>query len=676
MPLTAVPNAAYVVRINQFQLDPNTTETVSVRGTPVLDSAQRTVVYTVWRFQFRTVLYARKTADTTTDFQMNSARQLILSPGGAFQYKDRGFGELEVNTGKRQKDVRWGPFVKEISWEPWGDANAGLLEFSVEVAIPECNSAKFENHALEWNFNLTYDRDPDGFTTRKISGHLLIPQTRDAQGNRRFRHTADEYREKVSPRVADGFRPLRASFKLNDAKDRLEFNFEEEEMGADIPPPGVLRIDADMDGGNQKPGNFVQMIHTLNATYTIARGFPMALALVHFQRMAFRRREATKRAVGGVRQGIAVGGVEIRPPMVAPGDRPVVGTAVDMYWRVGEPRIYNKAKQAKFSYTWAVTNSIFAILRADGYWTPVPDSNYKLWKAKLNGVVFAGDRHSTRGQAGLFFGADEDIIVDLCQADVPDDGVLKNRKKAGGNGALKNNPVPNNLADRPTPDSGGWVLFEQSFFFEAVASLYIHKPVSDPQTNTLRSNGSRDLTSRLRTPNLITPQGGRLFASGNDTSLDNLLPSIIGERAPPTWYVTYVGRAVRVGATIDCPQIKGGRRPGSRPREPARGRVPDVADSGPERHPRRRLAAPVPPPDPAGDRRVGVQPDLPGGPRVAGVQAAGQRADGRPGGSRPGRVEDADGPGVRQLPVGAGTRPARCPRRPAVLIRGPYGTDG
>lgn len=539
MPATNVAAANYRVVVNSFALDPNTTETLGIQGTPVRDQAGRTVTYTRWHFRFRTVLYARKTGDTTTDFQMNSARQLILSPGGSFEYTDRGFGELSVNTNRRQRDAKWGPFVTEISWEPWGDANAGCLEFTVEVCIPECNSARFEDKVMAWNYAVTYERDADGFTTRKISGYLEIPQTRDAQGNRKFRHSADEYREKVSPRVPVGFRPLGASFKLSEDKCRLDFGFADEEMGNEIPPPGVLRLDAEMDTSNERPMNFVRYIYTLSATYTMARGFPSSLAHVHFKRLADNRREAA------IRESNAIGGAE---------------GALDLQWRVGEPRMYGKVKQARFSLTFVVTRSRAKALHADGFFHPVPDSNWQLWAASLVGKLFKQDgndakrgaqyRQDVRGQAGMYFAAADDVIVDLCQKDVPPGG--------GVSAVLRTRPVAprvqaGKLKATVDPD---WVLFEQSFRVEPVAAPYVHKGLDMPLTTRLRSaaNARRTTTARLRSVNLHG--GGNVFSPGGTAAVEQSMTSVVGERTAATYYLIHEGRAVRVGRPVACPVVK------------------------------------------------------------------------------------------------------------------------
>jgi hypothetical protein len=109
---------------------------------------------------------------------------------------------------------------------------------------------------MEWCFSVDVTRDNEGFTSRKISGHLTIAQTRDSQGDRTFNFSADDYRDQVAPRVPFGFRPGPATFRLSEDKNTLSFQFEDEEMGVEYPPPGVARVDAKMDVQNTTPYTF------------------------------------------------------------------------------------------------------------------------------------------------------------------------------------------------------------------------------------------------------------------------------------------------------------------------------------------------------------------------------------------------------------------------------------
>jgi hypothetical protein len=103
------------------------------------------------------------------------------------------------------------------------------------------------------------------------------------------------------------------TFSLSEDKCRLDFRFEDQEMGEDIPPPGVLRLDADMEAHNAEASAFQQMTYTLRATYEMAPGFPPQLAYAPLP-------EVRPRPAGGDqagRQGREEGGQGVRPPVLA-----------------------------------------------------------------------------------------------------------------------------------------------------------------------------------------------------------------------------------------------------------------------------------------------------------------------------------------------------------------------
>ncbi|HEX3152951.1 MAG TPA: hypothetical protein VHR66_33070 [Gemmataceae bacterium] len=344
MPAIKVDNTEYDVQYGSQKFDPVTTETLHISGKPQYDSSGRTIIYVRWNFVFRTIIYAAFENDTTIDFQMNAIRQILMSPGNSFRYVDRGLGDLCINSDGPQRDVSWGPKPQFLEWEPWGDANVAQVTWGVEVCIPECNSAKYQGKViLEWNYSMTYERDVDGFTTRRINGHVVIPQTRQAQGNRNIVLSADEFREKIYQRPLPGFRPLAATFKLSEDKCRLEYSFGDEEMGEDIPPPGVIRIDASMSSGNDRPYAMKKFTYNFNATYTVARGFPLKIAAAHFQRITTARQAAAVKAAGGKK-------------------------AIVVNWHPGEPRIYGKAKQASYSITFAIVRDLRRFYLAPLHW--------------------------------------------------------------------------------------------------------------------------------------------------------------------------------------------------------------------------------------------------------------------------------------------------------------------
>jgi hypothetical protein len=448
MPLVSVPFADYRVSYNGHVFDGATTEVVDIKSQCVLDSAQRTIIYMRYLLTIRSVIYSA--AGSTTDTSMDAIRRRLQSPGGDLLFEARGFGNFSINTnGARPiRDVKWGPIPKELSWTPWGDANAAQIEWQVEVCIPECDAAKYEDAILEYCYRVEYMVDGDGFTTRRISGHLVIPQTRDDQRVRRFRHSADEFREKLQPLTPEGFRPLPKTFTLSEDKCRLDFTLADEQMGTAIPPPGCIRVDASMAAQTEKQGGFASYVYSLNATYDLVSGVDSAIARGHFKQLVTQRRDIVQKAAGRNKEG--------KPMPVVP-------------WgsKVSEPKMYGKLKICSFSVNFFVAFNQMRFLQTAGFWQPVPDSNWQKWKAKLGDLLF-----NTRGNAGLKFNAKtDDVIIDLCN------DTLTTSKLKGIRGPVERRlKTPAFKENEDILRGDNWIVFEQSFSLIQVDSPMVHKP--------------------------------------------------------------------------------------------------------------------------------------------------------------------------------------------------------
>lgn len=548
MPKVTVPAANYVVQYNGFVFDGATTETVGITSQAHYDEAGRTIAYLEYTIHIRTIIYSTGAGVNTT--QMNNIRRMLQSPGGQFLYVDRGFGQFRINSFLgRQRDVKWGPKPQVLSWKPWGDANAAEVEWQVMVCIPECDAAKFENHAMEYNFAITYERDADGFTTRKISGYLTIPQTRFGQGNRRFRRSADDYRETITPRVPVGFRPLAATFKLSYDKCRLDFEFADEEMGNEIPPPGVIRVKGEMTAQNTKPLDLQNFTYTLSATYDMARGFNPDIAKLHFINMMNDRRKVATDAANAERQADALG-IDLERFEV---NENLIGKALITHWKVGEPVIFGKFKQCNFVCQWVNLFKLPQLMTA-AFWRPVPhvgggvdtEANWNRWAAPI-GVINPGkDRMAfgPRGQAGLKFDPTDDLIIDLCQDDPKPQNILRKGPPRAVNPALKNKgkeklPMPRVVEQ--------WILYEQAFFWQRIDMPILHKPIVPPPRGgtsaLIRVPTNENIDSLFPPP---TPVPG---ASASDFFGWN----VVRPRTQPTWYLWHTGRAMRLGAAIPPP---------------------------------------------------------------------------------------------------------------------------
>ncbi len=514
-----------------FDFPGESTETLRITTISHYDEAGRTIAYMEYLIALRTVVYAASPNGDIVD-TMNDIRQVLMSPGNELVYQDRGFGDFEINTAT-VKDVKWGPKPKILNWEQWGDNNVAQIEWQVEVCIPECSAAKYENHVMEYNYRLTDDVDTNGFTTRRVAGYLSIPQTRNGQANRQFKHSADEYRAKIKPTTPERFRPLPMSVTLSLDKCRLDFSFADQEMGRDIPPPGILRVKANMTAQNPQAMFFNRFIYTIDATYDLALTADPQIAIAHFLKIVASRRNvilpnANKVNVPGLPPVVLGPGGQLIKPFAPDGKQATVGF-IELQWRFTESDIYAQVKQYSASVTFAATFFLWQLLIKDprngGFFTPMPDSDWNKWKVSLIKIL-PFDGNGVRGQAGLKFNPGDDLIIDLCQQDLKDSNLKPVKPKPPP-------PMPRVVEVGPPPRVvPDWVLYEQSFYFQQVDNPVLHKPLVPPPSPGLAQSN-------------FQPPGQQSQEPGD--------ASIVGTRCQSTWYMVHTGRAIRVGKPINPP---------------------------------------------------------------------------------------------------------------------------
>lgn len=540
-----------------FDFSGPTTETLKASIKPQYDAAGRTVIYTVYSFTFRTLI-----AGDPTDSQIQFARRVLTKPGGQFVYRNRGLGDISVNCGGA-KDVLWGPKPQEVSFEPTSD-QACWLTWSVEVAVPECSNARFALQPMEFNFEVSFDIDKSGYTTRTYSGFVRVPMTRKTPTDRTLPDSADSYREKITPRRTKGFRRVSSSFKINTDKTRLDFTIVDEQMGRNAPPPGIVTAEADYHADTSGEG-FTTWFATLNATYEMAAGVPNNTAANAFIKLFDYYASKSVFEVFGAAAG---------------------GGCIMLHFSVREPSIYGKPV-ASFSATWRFTTSLDAILSRSGFWTRVPDSDWQKWDATMGKVL------GPRGVSGLQFTASEDKIVDLC---MPAGGkTAPDPPREPDTVDIKQGRMPGPKFSRPAPgfswlDYQCWIETEGDQGIATLRTL----PASASQVE-LRSSNTPDIFSRSGSLPAstsssssggggggsasqglfgIAPAGmGRLDNQQPPKPTGNAFPGLVGsavvgrlsadmppevkvqQRTAPLLVVYLCGHALRAGYPVPMPEL-------------------------------------------------------------------------------------------------------------------------
>jgi hypothetical protein len=466
----------------------------------------------------------------STDDQLDDIRTLLEQPAAPLIIEGLGWGTFAINdpgSGESAVDVVWGPKPQILSFHTTGAGMAAKIVWECEVAIPECTGAAYQFALMEMNTKYQFTTDGSGYSKRAFSGFIRIPQTRLSPQDRTLFDSADNYRDSFTPPPLENFRRTTADFQLSDDKCRIDFNFVDEEMPPNIPPPGIISAKASHSIESQLyPGT--SWTGTISASYEVAKGQPRGIAFGYFlDLLQSRIQYALDNATNG--QGSQ--------------SASVIVTRIAM----SEPEIYGR-ESANFSATYTFVCDLEHIFAASGLWTAVPDSDWNLWSTSLAGTLYASQG---RGQAGLGFDTSMDLIVDLCQPSEP--AVQGSGSSSGfqtGNAPQFTNPYPD----------------PQTSFLDY--QLHAVLEYDDHRTELKALPQAPIQTQGPSVPiSLVSPDGQDEDEGPEGDEIDDDEDGFIGnypaqpsnsiaqQRAAPTIYLHLEGRAMRAGYKINAPQL-------------------------------------------------------------------------------------------------------------------------
>ena len=169
---------------------------VSVSCEPVRDEAEFTVLYQKYTITVQSVI--ARTGVTAngagTDPDLETIRAALSEDGRELIFRQKGFGQdLIVNGQGPIKDLCMGPKPQVLEWKPIGDYNACEITWSVTTCVPECNDRDpRRTGVMAFNYEVTWEINESGDTTRTIAGYLKIVQVR--LSNKKLLDSADDYR--------------------------------------------------------------------------------------------------------------------------------------------------------------------------------------------------------------------------------------------------------------------------------------------------------------------------------------------------------------------------------------------------------------------------------------------------------------------------------------------------
>ena len=479
---------------------------ITVSEDPILDDAKRTVKYSEITITV-TAVVADEDSDgdeISTDDLIEGIRKKLCVVGAPLTFKNKGFGSTMVvnKSADGTRDVNFGPIPGEFRWAPIGNDLACEIQWSVKVHLPECAYYTGYRGIRALTFDMSFDVDDAGDTTRTISGGLEIAMTINKDG-KTIPDTADAYWKQIYVEPIPGFkRSTRRG--LNKSKNTLEFTI----------------IDQQIKSRNAYPMH----VTDISGTHRVSWSKSSKGSLQHINNLSVKITPEA-RAPGEMAWVIFLALVRQRMSAAYSADRQVFLqelSATEDIW----------GRDCNFTATWRVIGCVRDFLGDSGLWKPVVGTDWRQWTASLQQSAF-----SRTGSSNLHHRPDMDVVVDLCDYQKP--------KKRGSHLLyLPNRQYPRlGLYNKKPPAEDSWVDMDMNvqigreFVVDNSPTL---QPRGQDATGDWQKEGGEKDTKGLRYKNKKPRQGEE---------------DILESSKESTVYATFFGNALRLGHEISRPHL-------------------------------------------------------------------------------------------------------------------------
>lgn len=541
---------------------PVTVEPPRITIEPVYDSAGRVVVACRFTFNISTIVFPYTDfGEANTNTQMALLRVKLSEPAKELRVIGTGFSDFTVNTpGGRVWDMEWGPKPKVVSLRQVGDNQAWKLDWQVTACVPEeCPESTHWSlkRIMEWCYSVQWDVDEQGLTTRTVTGHVMIPLTREPGNPLALPDHADRLREAVKDiNTPEGFRRIPGPTTLSEDRRRLDFTITDKQFESIwSPPPGVTVITGSHSMNNYQAKNWLQWLHSVNVTITMGRDQSKADSWFHFGRI-WRHRAFTRQRDVRIDELWLPLTLSVNETMYS------MTTSFRMDYIVTKNNV-----GADFGPQGFLKTVLRSVGRTSGMWSMPPDHTWLTWHASLRETAL----HS-RGYAKLEYFKEDDKLINVCVAPPPTgrsllpwkvppnpDRVLQGRIPGrGGNIDPKEDNAQGNLGGGGGAGNDPRLRGEEELLNRRI----------EPRASFLMFNASiriieEDDVARLKVlpDSEVQPRRGRRTVDSDrqyepDYDAKASPPFVFQYRAEPGYLVVYEGKAVRAGYSIDRPRLE------------------------------------------------------------------------------------------------------------------------
>jgi len=328
-------------------------------------------------------------------------RRSLTTPRGLLVLSGRAVGRMVVNDGVTI-DIKNGPIPTVVSWDVRGE-NASRIHWTLTWCLPDCPDAVYTSELGTLSHTYTVSTQVDnGYTTRTISGKVVIPQNRAKHNARlpadtadKFFYIADGQPGSIMPVMPPGFRRSYSS-SLNEDRSTLSYTVTDTQIGRQAPPPGCLTADESYALSTQQVGGFFQWVATIDTRYELPIDGDINNAADAFFTYINDKLDFMLRMLG-----------EQDPGPGKPRLKGYPSTILPLSFSMGEPEVRGR-RVATFSFSFSFVTGLMNVLRQSGIWQQVSNGNWQTWYNSISFVM------NPLGSAGLTLNASIDTIVDLC----------------------------------------------------------------------------------------------------------------------------------------------------------------------------------------------------------------------------------------------------------------------
>jgi len=528
MPLTTVGNIIY----NGVEF--GSLHKSEVSATPEYDESGRVVKWVRYTIKVDAWIGANLPVDT----ELENIRVKLTKPGQTLFYNGKGFGNnFIVNRVGPPFDVNWGPKPTLLTWRPLAGRQGAFLTWQVETCIPECPETARYQGIVTVNYEVQLAIDQDDYTTRTVTGHVIIAQTRQAFSNR-VKETAEAYREQITPAEIRGFQRVTRDFKLSKDRNRGDFTFVDKELPVPL-PDRVKTIQVEQSLSSDRQKGFRNWVVRFNGSGNCAAGTPKSTVFDAFYKTVLARLNGVLFAIQGRQFPDQKNAGKSAPFAIFP-----------MSFSARE-QIYGKESNFEATYMLIGPGRLEAVLSSRMF-TAIVQNNHGAWQKSL-------ENNAEIGYAKLRVPGNDEVLIDLCTLPKP-----TTLKTGGGTSSRTSTLTPGIFPEDPgalapqrrspgTPailKATSWLSYECDLRTVTTNQIAVHKrlPEEDPKRYRKSDKGSLNPT---------TSSGEKLAKADGDRIPEVVAKTddVIQVLASPSYEFWLIGEAERIEHQVAVPRL-------------------------------------------------------------------------------------------------------------------------